>query len=138
MIITKAPDDIIYAGDNVTLICHIEADSINVANLSVSIILEGPDGVIANDTHDLDDDLSVTILNYSATLMSVKPSNDSEIYTCKAVYTLKDDIPHVTFEESSNLVVINVIGKHKKYYTETCLYPNMIQFQIHASLNHVI
>ena len=101
----KVQNDIVYAGDNVTLLCDVEAKSINVANLSVHITLEGPSGVMVNNAHDINDDVTVT------TSVSVMPSN-SELYACKAVYTIVNDIPYVTFEEGSDSVMINVTGKH--------------------------
>lgn len=104
--------DIVYAGDNVTLICNAETDFVNLTNLSVHIMLEGPNGAMVNETQDLHDDETVTI---STTLASIMPNNDSELYICKAVYTIKSDIPYITFEEGSDSVMFNVIGKNNIY-----------------------
>lgn len=112
--IIKAQNDIVYAGNNVTLVCDVEADSINVANLSVHVTLEGPSGVMVNDTYDIHDNVTAVVTT-SVTLTSVMPSN-SELYTCKAVYTIENDIPYVTFEEGSDSVVINVTGKHNEIW----------------------
>ena len=107
----EAQNNIVYAGDNVTLTCDVEASSIIQAannNISVHITLEGPSGVVLNDTYDIHNDATVTT---SVTLVSLMPSDNSELYACKAIYATESDIPYVTFEEGSDSVIINVTGK---------------------------
>ena len=104
---------VLFAGGNVTLNCNVEM-GISLPNSSVLVSLEGPKGILAIDTHDIDTNNNGATITTSVTLVSLAASDDSGIYTCRAVYSHQNYLPHVEFEEGSDSVQLTVIGNHKQ------------------------
>ena len=78
------------------------------------ISLEGPKGILANDTHVIDTNTNGVTITTSVTLVSLAVSDDSGTYTCRAIYSHENYLPHVEFEEGSDSVQITVIGNPKQ------------------------